>query len=79
MDKEKLSTGADLLRLSTLGINFVLCTFAGLGLGWLAQKYLHLGGWAVMAGFLFGVIASYVTLFKDLKSLRQGPPKPPTP
>ena len=44
MDKGKLSTGANLLRLSTLGINFVLCTFAGLGLGWLAHKYLHLGG-----------------------------------
>jgi hypothetical protein len=38
-----------------------------------------LGGWAVMAGFLFGVIAGYVTLFKDLKSLNQSPPKSPTP
>ena len=79
MDKEKLSTGANFLRLSTLGINFVLCTFAGVGLGWAARKYLHLGDWAIMAGFFFGVIASYVTLFQDLKTLGQGPPKPPSP
>ena len=78
MDKEKLSTSANLLRLSALGINFVLCTFAGVALGWLANQYLHLGGWAVMAGFFFGVIASYVILFKDLKALGQGPRKPPT-
>ena len=79
MDKGKLSTSANLLRLSSLGINFVLCTFAGVGLGWLARKYLHLGDWVIMAGFFFGVVASYVILFKDLKTLGQGPPKPPTP
>lgn len=69
MDKGKLSTGSSLLRLSTLGINFVLCTFAGLGLGLLAKKFLHLGDWVVVVGLVFGVIASYVVLFQDLKSL----------
>ena len=78
MDKGKLSQGADLLRLSTLGINFVLCTFAGLGLGLLAHKFFHWGNWVIMAGFVFGVIASYVVLFEDLKNLGQ-PPKPPSP
>ena len=78
MDKEKLSTSADLLRLSTLGISFVLCTFAGLGLGLLLHKYLHWGNWVIMAGFGFGVIASYVILFEDLKAL-DGPRKPPAP
>ena len=34
--KGKLSNGANLLRLSTLGITFVICTFVGLGLGLLA-------------------------------------------
>jgi F0F1-type ATP synthase assembly protein I len=77
MDKGKLSTGANLLRVSTLGINFVLCIFAGFGLGWLAQKYLHLGGWAVIAGFLFGVLASYITLFQDLKRLNKEGGTPP--
>ena len=78
MDKEKLPAGADLLRLSGLGINFVLCTFAGLGLGLLLHKYLHLGGWVIMVGFIFGVITSYVILFEDLKSL-DPPRKPPPP
>jgi F0F1-type ATP synthase assembly protein I len=78
MDKGKLPQGTDLLRLSSLGINFVLCTFAGLGLGLLLHKYLHLGGWVIMAGFIFGVITSYVTLFEDLKALDH-PRKPPLP
>jgi len=77
MDKEKLSASANLLRLSTLGINFVFCTFAGVGLGFLARQYLHLGDWAIMAGFFFGVIASYVVLYKDLKVLIRNNPKDP--
>ena len=79
MDKGKLSEGADLLRLSTLGITFVFCTFAGLGLGLLAHKYLHWGEWVIMVGFLFGVVTSYTILFEDLKTLSPGPKKPPTP
>ncbi len=79
MDKGKLSTGANLLRLSTLGITFVLCTFAGLFLGWLLKRFLHLGDWVMMAGFLFGVVTSYLVLFEDLKNLGQPPQKPPTP
>lgn len=69
MDKGKLSTGAILLRLSTLGINFVLCTFAGLGLGLLAKKFLHLGDWVVVGGLVFGIVSSYVVLFRDLGKL----------
>ena len=79
MDKEKLSTSADLLRLSTLGISFVLCTFAGLGLGLLIHKYLHWGNWVIMAGFGFGVIASYVVLYESFKALNQDQKKPPSP
>ncbi len=79
MDKGKLSTGAILLRLSTLGINFVLCTFAGLGLGLLARKFLHVGDWVVIAGALFGIITSYVVLFKDLKAINRDMDDPPRP
>ncbi len=76
MDKGKLSTGANLLRLSTLGINFVLCTFAGMGLGWLLKRFFHLGDWIMMVGFLFGVLTSYFLLFEDLKALG-GTSRPP--
>jgi len=79
MDKRGLSTSANLLRLSTLGINFVLCTFAGLGLGWVFKKLFHLGDWVMIVGLLFGVVTSYVVLFKDLKTLNQNPKKPSAP
>lgn len=79
MDKRRLSTGANLLRVSTLGINFVLCTLAGLGLGLLARKFLHLGDWVVITGALFGIVASYVVLFEDLKKLNKDMDDPPPP
>lgn len=77
MDKGKLSSGADLLRLSTLGINFVGCTFAGLGLGWLAKRFLHLGDWVIVVGLVFGVLCSYVMLFRDLSKLDKTKNPPP--
>jgi F0F1-type ATP synthase assembly protein I len=79
MDKGKLSTGANFLRLSTLGFTFVFCTFAGLFLGWLLRRFLNWGDWVVVAGLVFGVITSYVVLFEDLRKLNQNPPKPPAP
>jgi hypothetical protein len=44
---------------------------AGLGLGLLARKYLHLGDWVVIIGVLFGIVTSYVVLFEDLKKLNK--------
>ena len=79
MDKGKLSTSANLLRVSSLGITFVLCTFAGVLLGLLGRKYFHLGDWAVIVGFLFGVLTSYVILFEDVRKLNKGMGNPPTP
>jgi len=79
MDKGKLSTGAILLRLSTLGINFVLCTFAGLGLGLLAKKFLHLGDWVIVVGLVFGIVTSYAVLFQDLKMINKDVDNPPRP
>jgi F0F1-type ATP synthase assembly protein I len=79
MDQEKFSTGANLLRVSTLGINFVLCTFLGVFLGWGAQKLFHLGNWAIFAGLFFGIITAYVTVYESIKKLRplpKGPSKP---
>ncbi len=78
MDKGKLSTSANLLRVSTLGITFVLCTFTGLGFGLLLNKYLHLGDWVIIVGLFFGIIAGYVTVFEDLKALSRGQQKPPS-
>jgi F0F1-type ATP synthase assembly protein I len=69
MDQRKLSTGANLLRLSTLGMNFALSIFVGLFMGWGVHKLFHLGNWVIMAGMILGIISSYVLLFQDLKAL----------
>jgi F0F1-type ATP synthase assembly protein I len=69
MDQRKLSTSANLLRLSTLGMNFALSIFVGLFMGWGVHKIFHLGTWVIVAGMLLGVISSYVLLFEDLKAL----------
>jgi F0F1-type ATP synthase assembly protein I len=69
MDQRKLSTSANLLRLSTLGINFALSIFVGLFLGWGIHKLFHWGTWVIVAGMILGVVTSYVILFEDLKAL----------
>jgi len=78
MDPRRLSQGADLLRLSTLGLTFVLCNFAGAGLGWLAVRYLGVGGWAVMVGLFFGILAGAWTVYEQVRAtLGRKPPKGP--
>lgn len=73
MDPRKLSTSANLLRLSTLGLNFALSIFVGLFLGWGVNRLFHWGTWVIVAGMILGVIASYVLLFEDLKKLNEPP------
>ena len=73
MDPRKLSTSANLLRLSTLGLNFALSIFVGLFLGWGINKLFHWGSWVIIVGMLLGIISSYVLLFEDLKKLNAPP------
>ena len=79
MDQRKLSTSANLLRLSTLGINFVLTTFLGLGVGWLLNRYLHWGPWVIIVGLLMGVFSSYYLMIEDIRQITQPPSKTPKP
>ncbi len=79
MDKGKLSTSANLLRLSTLGINFVLTTFLGAGAGWLLNRYLHWGAWVIIAGLLVGIFASYYLMIADVREISLPPKNPPKP
>ena len=77
MDPRKQSTSANLLRLSTLGLNFALSIFVGLFLGWGANKLFHWGSWVIMVGMLLGIVSSYVLLIEDLKKLYSQPKDPP--
>ncbi len=79
MDPGKLSPRTHLLRLSLLGLNFAFSIFAGLGLGWAAQKFLHLGDWAILVGVLTGIGAGYYGLFVELRKIQSETPKPPPP
>ncbi len=79
MDKGRLSASANLLRLSTLGIQFVLSTFVGMFLGWCLKRFFHWGDWTIMAGFFFGVIAGYFGLLEAVRSLDRDSKKPPAP
>jgi F0F1-type ATP synthase assembly protein I len=79
LDKGKLSSSSHLLRLSLLGLNFAFSIFAGLGLGWGAQKLFHCGDWILIAGALFGILAGYYTLFIELKKIQNENTRPPAP
>lgn len=79
MDKGKLSTSANLLRLSTLGINFVLTTFLGAGAGWLLNHYLHWGPWVIIAGLLLGVFSSFYLVIADIREISPPPKNSPKP
>lgn len=77
MDKGKLSSGSHFLRLSLLGLNFAFSIFVGLGLGWVAQRFLHWGNWVLITGALIGIGAGYYGLFIEVKSIQNQNPKPP--
>jgi len=79
LDKGKLSSSPHLLRLSLLGLNFAFSIFAGLGLGWGAQKLFHCGDWVLIVGALFGIVAGYYTLFIELKKIQNENTRPPAP
>jgi F0F1-type ATP synthase assembly protein I len=79
MDKGKLSTSANLLRLSTLGMNFVFTTFLGAGAGWLLNRYFHWGPWVIIAGLLVGVFSSFYLMIADIRAIPQPPKNLPKP
>jgi hypothetical protein len=71
MDPRKISVGAHLYRLSTLGITVAFCIFLGLGLGVLARKYLGGGDGAVLIGILVGVLAGFYQMVHELSLVKK--------
>lgn len=66
-----LPLSAALLRLSTAGITLAFCIFIGLGLGWLARRYLHAGDAAVIGGILLGVVAGFYQMIRDIRAVNR--------
>ena len=75
MDPGRLSEASHLLRLSTLGISLVLCSFVGLGLGWAARRFLGTGDWSLLAGLALGIAAGAWTAYEQVKPLLGAPKK----
>jgi F0F1-type ATP synthase assembly protein I len=69
MDPRKLSTGAHLVRVSLIGLNFVISILVGLALGWGVQQLWHWGHWVIIVGILLGIVTGYYLLFDDLRKL----------
>jgi F0F1-type ATP synthase assembly protein I len=70
MDPRRISVGAHLLRLSTLGITVAFCIFLGLGIGLLLKKYLGWGDGAVIGGIILGVLAGFAEMVRELTLVR---------
>jgi len=70
MDPRRLSVGAQLYRLSTLGITVAVCVFLGLGAGVLLQKWFGWGDWVVLTGIVVGVLSGFAEMLRELMGLK---------
>ena len=50
--------------LSTVGISFVLAVVIGVGAGYFLMTRFHLGGWVFLLGFVFGVVAGILNVYR---------------
>jgi ATP synthase protein I len=66
--------------LASLGINIVVATFIGLGMGWLIDNKLfpyfgmHTEPWFTMIFLLFGIIAGFRNVISMTRSKMRGEP-----
>jgi ATP synthase protein I len=60
-----------LAQLSTLGIGMVAAVAIGLGIGYGLDRLLGTEPWLTMLFALFGIVAAFLNLFRDLKKFGQ--------
>lgn len=60
-----------LAQLSTLGIAMVAAVAIGLGIGYGLDRWLGTEPWLTMLFALFGIVAAFLNLFRDLKKFGQ--------
>jgi ATP synthase protein I len=63
-----------LLDASTVGIQFVLCTFVGFGMGYFLDKFLGTSPWLKIVFFILGIIAGFRELLRVARR-QNGPDK----
>lgn len=71
MSDEEPSVLRQLARLSTVGVALVAATAVGLAIGYGLDRWLGTGPWLTMVFTLFGIVAGFLNLFRDLGLLKR--------
>jgi ATP synthase protein I len=58
-----------ILNASVLGLNLVSCTFVGLFLGWLLDRWLGTKPWLLLAFLILGIAAGFKNVFLEAKKI----------
>jgi ATP synthase protein I len=66
MPDDEPSVLRQLARLSTIGISLVAATAIGLLIGYGLDRWLGTRPWLTMAFTLFGIVAGFLNLFRDV-------------
>ena len=67
MKDDQVSLWRQLAGLSSLGITLAASIAIGAGIGILLDRWLLTSPWFTILFFLFGVVAGFMNLLKDLK------------
>jgi ATP synthase protein I len=70
MDKKDRDFWKSMYTMATVGLNMVVATFIGLGLGWVIDNKLFHGRtapWFTLVFLLFGIIAGFKNVFMMTK------------
>ena len=66
MPDEEPSLIKQLARLSTIGVTLVAATAIGLAIGYGLDRWLGTSPWLTLTFTLFGIVAGFINLFRDL-------------
>jgi ATP synthase protein I len=72
MPDEEPSVLRQLARLSTIGVTLVAATAIGLAIGYGLDRWLGTGPWLTLTFTLFGIVAGFVNLFRDVGLMGRG-------
>ncbi len=55
----------------TMGIQLVVSTFIGLGMGWYLDKWLGTEPWLLIIFLLLGIVSGFRNMFQQLKIMQR--------
>lgn len=73
MPNEEPSLLKQLARLSTIGVSLVAATAIGLAIGYGLDRWLGTSPWLTLLFTLFGIVAGFVNLFRDVGMMGRDP------